>query len=85
VEKHRKYKKTRGFKSTSVFLEFDNVIDGLPVIGTVGAVINSITLSTDVSTVPVPAAIWLFDPALIGLIGFNKRTRKHSIKSSIAA
>jgi len=26
-----------------------------------------------VSPVPVPAAIWLFGTALIGLVGFNKR------------
>jgi hypothetical protein len=28
---------------------------------------------TPVSAVPVPAAIWLFDSALIGLVGFGKR------------
>jgi hypothetical protein len=34
---------------------------------------------TDVSSVPVPAAAWLFGSALMGLVGFSRR------KSSVAA
>ena len=30
---------------------------------------------TPVSAVPVPAAIWLFGTALVGLVGFNKRRK----------
>ncbi len=30
---------------------------------------------TDVSVVPIPAAIWLFGTALIGLVGFGKRRK----------
>ncbi|MCW9025191.1 MAG: PEP-CTERM sorting domain-containing protein, partial [Gammaproteobacteria bacterium] len=30
---------------------------------------------TDVSAVPVPAAVWLFGSGLIGLIGFSKRKK----------
>jgi len=32
---------------------------------------------TDVTTVPVPAAAWLFGSALAGLIGFNRRKSMH--------
>jgi hypothetical protein len=30
---------------------------------------------TPLSTVPVPAAVWLFGTALIGLAGFSKRRK----------
>jgi hypothetical protein len=39
--------------------------------GTAAGVAPDYTL--EVSAVPVPAAIWLFGTALIGLVGFNKR------------
>jgi len=41
----------------------------------VHAEVSAVPVSGDVSTVPVPAAVWLFSSALLGLIGFNnKRT-----------
>jgi hypothetical protein len=33
----------------------------------------------DVSAVPVPAAVWLFGTALIGLVGFGKRKSKAAV------
>jgi hypothetical protein len=32
-------------------------------------------INMQVSTVPVPAAVWLFGTALVGLIGFSNRRR----------
>ncbi len=40
--------------------------------GVAGA-ISHVAIYGDVSAVPVPAAIWLFGTALIGLVGFGKR------------
>jgi hypothetical protein len=40
---------------------------------------DKIVFTADISAVPVPAAVWLFGTALIGLVGFGKR------KSRIAA
>lgn len=43
----------------------------------IGGTIASISLYEDlsVSPVPVPAAIWLFGSALLGFIGFSRKTR----------
>ena len=39
--------------------------------------IDSITLMTNpIPTVPVPAAIWLFGTAIMGMVGFNRRKTK---------
>jgi len=38
--------------------------------------ISHISLYTSVSEVPVPAALWLFAPALLGLMGFRRRNNK---------
>jgi len=35
----------------------------------------SITVGSGASVVPVPAAVWLFGTALIGLVGFGKRSK----------
>ena len=37
---------------------------------------NNFALFTTASPVPVPAAVWLFGTALIGLVGFGKRKSK---------
>ena len=36
---------------------------------------SMLTLSDDVSSVPVPAAVWLFGSGLIGLLGYGKRKK----------
>jgi hypothetical protein len=36
---------------------------------------GNITLGLTVSAVPVPAAVWLFGTAMIGLVGFGKRRK----------
>lgn len=35
--------------------------------------VHSTALYREVSPIPVPAAVWLFGTALIGLVGFGKR------------
>ena len=35
-------------------------------------------VDSDINAVPVPAAIWLFGTALIGLVGFSKRRRSEA-------
>jgi len=42
--------------------------------GFIDAPVSSATLAT-VSTVPVPAAVWLFGSGLIGLVGFARRKK----------
>ena len=37
--------------------------------------IDDITVSDSLSPVPVPAAVWLFGTALVGLFGFGKRRK----------
>lgn len=37
---------------------------------------DNITITTDVSAVPVPAAVWLFGSGLVGLVGMARRKRK---------
>ena len=37
------------------------------------AYFDNVTISTDVSAVPVPAAVWLFGSGLLGLIGVARR------------
>ena len=37
----------------------------------------------EISAVPVPAAIWLFGTAILGLVGFNRR--KSATGTTIAA
>jgi hypothetical protein len=39
------------------------------------SLLQASVVSGSISAVPVPAAIWLFGTALIGMIGFNKRKR----------
>ena len=36
---------------------------------------DNITISTDVSAVPVPAAVWLFGSGLVGLVGVARRKK----------
>lgn len=38
--------------------------------------ISHLSLYTSVGQVPVPAALWLFAPALLGLMGFRRRNNK---------
>ena len=40
-----------------------------------GKSISHVTIWGDISAVPVPAAFWLFGTALIGFIGFSRRTK----------
>ena len=35
------------------------------------------------SAVPIPAAIWLFGTALIGLVGFSKREKQLNVQSDL--
>ena len=47
-----------------------------PVVGCgVNAQFDNITISTDVSAVPVPAAVWLFGSGLLGLVGVARRKK----------
>ena len=41
--------------------------------------ITSTVSSVDLSEVPVPAAVWLFGTALVGLMGFRRKQQKGSI------
>ena len=59
------------FNRTLAIYSFTNGT-GSPTIG----LIESITPGAPVSSVPVPAAIWLFGTALLGFLGFSQR-RKH--------
>lgn len=34
------------------------------------------TFSTNISAIPIPAALWLFGPALLGFMGFRRRISK---------
>jgi len=40
-----------------------------------GVQLTNSTYGTDVSAVPVPAAVWLFGSGLIGLVGLVKRKK----------
>ncbi len=37
------------------------------------------TLSFDVAPIPVPAAVWLFGSALLGMVGFSRRKQQQAI------
>lgn len=39
-----------------------------------GGAISHVAIFADVSPIPVPAAVWLFGTALLGFIGFSRRT-----------
>jgi len=41
----------------------------------VDAYFDNVTISTEVSAVPVPAAVWLFGSGLVGLIGLARRKK----------
>jgi len=41
----------------------------------VDAYFDNVTITTDVSAVPVPAAVWLFGSGLLGLIGVARRKK----------
>jgi hypothetical protein len=41
----------------------------------VDAYFDNITITTDVSAVPVPAAVWLFGSGLVGLVGVARRKK----------
>ena len=51
------------WNQVSPFHQFDNLV------------INPSVVPSPPSAVPVPAAVWLFGTALIGLIGFGKRRK----------
>jgi hypothetical protein len=36
---------------------------------------SMLTIDGDVSPVPIPATVWLFGTALVGLVGFGKRRK----------
>jgi hypothetical protein len=63
----------------SASLNFGSTVILTEVIAPVGVSITSLSgteyLAPLVSPVPVPAAIWLFGTALIGLVGFGKRSK----------
>ena len=47
-----------------------------PVVGCgVDAYFDNLTITTDVSAVPVPAAVWLFGSGLLGLVGVARRKK----------
>jgi len=57
------------------FLGYSNVFRVYS-IGSIGSDLNELTFSSvsyDVSAVPLPAALWLFGPALLGFMGFRRR------------
>jgi hypothetical protein len=41
----------------------------------VDAYFDNITITTDVSAIPVPAAVWLFGSGLVGLVGVARRKK----------
>jgi hypothetical protein len=40
---------------------------------------DEIKFTSDVSAVPVPAAVWLFGSGLVGLVGFNRKRAQSSL------
>lgn len=58
---------------------FGNANNDLGLAGTYQLTVNDVDSVTNVSNVPVPAAVWLFGSALMGLVGASRR------KSSVAA
>jgi len=64
--------------TTNTLLTMDNVMIGTSKMGIdwKGLEVNSNSyIQLEVSAVPVPAAIWLFGSALIGLVGMSRRTK----------
>ena len=53
--------------------------DGTPITALSGIGFDNVTLS--VNPVPVPAAVWLFGSALLGLSGFNMRRKRAALKA----
>ena len=66
------------------FLEYTMLEPGLWVIevsdgGSAISKFDSYQLNVSLSAVPVPAAVWLFGTALVGLVGFGKRKSKVAV------
>lgn len=49
------------------------------IIGTKITLTSGADLDTPMPVIPVPAAVWLFGTALVGLIGFSKRKKPNSL------
>jgi hypothetical protein len=64
-------------KQASAFYFFENTSGGSVTVdlGTTPAYSHWTEYGSTVSAVPVPAAVWLFGSALIGLVGFGKRRK----------
>ncbi len=56
---------------TTQFLEIDVTANA----GWPSSRLQEVVFGANLSPVPVPAAIWLFGTALIGLVGFNRRSK----------
>ncbi|MCB1759862.1 MAG: hypothetical protein KDI68_08815 [Gammaproteobacteria bacterium] len=60
-----------GFGSLAfVFASMDGAISGIPD----GSISRPFDLNVTVSAVPIPAAVWLMGSAVLGLIGFGRRS-----------
>lgn len=61
-----------GFSDNSIHIRYD-VGAGNPVFDFIPGGQAQFQITTDVSAVPVPAAVWLFASGLMGLLGFNRK------------
>jgi hypothetical protein len=62
-----------------IFIDGSTGIDTKGLVGEGFGLYGWAVRSGDVSAVPVPAAVWLFGTALIGLVGFSKRKSKVAV------
>jgi len=66
------------FANQNIRISFEEEDDS----GFFSASLDNVSFTTNVSPVPVPAAVWLFGSGLIGLIGMKKKSSKVSILSA---
>jgi hypothetical protein len=66
-----------GYTGLTLGLDFrlNNMDPGLQFGGTITTISNLAIVDNLPSPVPVPAAVWLFGTALIGLVGYSKRRK----------
>jgi len=66
-----------GYTGLTLGLDFrlENMDPGLQFSGTITTISNLAIVDNLPSPVPVPAAVWLFGTALVGLVGYSKRRK----------